>query len=1054
MLLQVAYAQKFASWALVKLITAFWNQIASQERYELRSYVLRYLGERGPRLDRIVRIELYSLYCRLTKLGWAGSDEHRNVVDELEGFLKASEEHCIIGLQLFARVVSEMHSTTLDVRRAFAHSQARKVALSFRDLHLLKIFNIALTILERFQQPTNSRIRQYSLKLALACLSFDFVGNGLDETGEDVGTIHIPMSWNTVVTAPKTLQLFLDVYDTTAETYTDQSSSAVECLVQLASVRRTLFKTDEQRLENLRKHVSATLQILRSQRGLTDHSNYHHFCRWLSRLKINYQLDELVGLDLYQNWIDAVSQFTLKTLKSDWRWVGDSLHYVLNLWSRLVAATPYLKSGRQSYLTVFVRKIVETYVSARLMQLSQSPDSDEDEDIREHLEAIPLIFRLDYAKAANYLISIIDPLLLSYKSFAASGGIGADSVEISLLESKLAWLVRVIGAVVSGRLSASSSDAQEITDGELSSRVFQIMVFTIEADKMKRQRTGANGTSTATPTGRARNTPGARSLDNAVVSFTQAFRRSYIGEDSVANSKVYVRMAERLGMTDHMTVLDVVASKLAANLQNYGVVDGQNIIANSLSLLSDLSSGYSSSRLLCKLATIGEMIEKHDEDSFPFMKGPDSQMGRNRTTFYQTLLRILSSSGSAELDMEAQFTRFMEPLGRKLELLHSLQSKEAFLSDPSVKAASVGIMRDLRGVVNAISNRRLYSLFFDWIYPKYVKVILRVCEVYSESGMFEITTPLLKLYADIVHNKASRVIFDSSSPNGILLFRETSKILVTYGRFTLANWERIGGANAVASGTSTIDPYRTLYKGIWVCLLMFARSLSGGYVNFGVFELYGDTALNDAMSICFQMMLVVPINDVMAYPKVAKAYFQFIEILCSNHTKSIVTLEHPAFKYVVRSLQEGLQASEVWLSSQAASSINQLSGFRFKHTMKNTEHGQIMQRHCEQSPELFPQCLEIIFDMILTDDCSNQWSMSRPLLSLILTNEDAFLRLKATTIENQKLPERKAVVTEAFEKLMVNVKPNLDSKNRDRFTQNVTAFRIALRTDPDQKAMR
>ena len=35
----------------------------------------------------------------------------------------------------------------------------------------------------------------------------------------------------------------------------------------------------------------------------------------------------------------------------------------------------------------------------------------------------------------------------------------------------------------------------------------------------------------------------------------------------------------------------------------------------------------------------------------------------------------------------------------------------------------------------------------------------------------EMTTPLLKLYAELVYNKAQRLTFDSSSPNGILLFR-------------------------------------------------------------------------------------------------------------------------------------------------------------------------------------------------------------------------------------------------------------------------------------------
>lgn len=40
----------------------------------------------------------------------------------------------------------------------------------------------------------------------------------------------------------------------------------------------------------------------------------------------------------------------------------------------------------------------------------------------------------------------------------------------------------------------------------------------------------------------------------------------------------------------------------------------------------------------------------------------------------------------------------------------------------------------------------------------------------------EVTTALLKFMAEFVLNKTQRLTFDSSSPNGILLFREVSKV--------------------------------------------------------------------------------------------------------------------------------------------------------------------------------------------------------------------------------------------------------------------------------------
>lgn len=45
-------------------------------------------------------------------------------------------------------------------------------------------------------------------------------------------------------------------------------------------------------------------------------------------------------------------------------------------------------------------------------------------------------------------------------------------------------------------------------------------------------------------------------------------------------------------------------------------------------------------------------------------------------------------------------------------------------------------------------------------------------------------------------------------------------------------------------------------------------ALSGNYVNFGVFELYGDRALADVLDIALKMTLSVPLADVLAFRKV------------------------------------------------------------------------------------------------------------------------------------------------------------------------------------------
>ncbi len=72
---------------------------------------------------------------------------------------------------------------------------------------------------------------------------------------------------------------------------------------------------------------------------------------------------------------------------------------------------------------------------------------------------------------------------------------------------------------------------------------------------------------------------------------------------------------------------------------------------------------------------------------------------------------------------------------------------------------------------------------------------------------------------------------------------------------------------------------------------------------------------------------------------------------------------------------------------------------------------QAIGEHLRQRPELLPQTLSTLFEVVLFEDCTNQWSMSRPMLSLILLNEQIYNELKHRIIASQ--PVRRCSVPEA-----------------------------------------
>ncbi len=154
----------------------------------------------------------------------------------------------------------------------------------------------------------------------------------------------------------------------------------------------------------------------------------------------------------------------------------------------------------------------------------------------------------------------------------------------------------------------------------------------------------------------------------------------------------------------------------------------------------------------------------------------------------------------------------------------------------------IGLARDLRGIAFAFNTKVSYMMLFEWIYPQYTPILQRAVEIWYNDP--QVTTPVLKLFAELVQNRSQRLQFDVSSPNGILLFREASKIICTFGEFTVSvfctfnifTYVHVPG-NRILSVTVPKDQvYPLKLKGISICFSMLKAALCGSYVNFGVFR--------------------------------------------------------------------------------------------------------------------------------------------------------------------------------------------------------------------------
>ena len=144
---QSQYARLVATNSLTELITSHWNSFTIPQRIDIRNYVLTYLANNGPQLESFVVVSLIKLVCRITKLGWFDDPVHRELADDVTKFLQATVEHCILGLKILNQLVDELNVPT----SGRTLTQHRKTSVSFRDVCLLKVFQLGLTTLKQLQ---------------------------------------------------------------------------------------------------------------------------------------------------------------------------------------------------------------------------------------------------------------------------------------------------------------------------------------------------------------------------------------------------------------------------------------------------------------------------------------------------------------------------------------------------------------------------------------------------------------------------------------------------------------------------------------------------------------------------------------------------------------------------------------------------------------------------------------------------------------------------------------------------------------------------------------
>ncbi|KAF8927100.1 Exportin 7 [Dissophora ornata] len=1080
------YALMFATSRLKSLVEDHFITFTAAEQHGLRSFVLQYVY-RNPGLPPFILAAQAQLFSIITNLGWVDNQEFRPLLDHIQVFFRHGVGHRVLGVQILASVTTQMNLPGLrNVVCTTTISQRDSASCMYAQYHRTKAAQLLhrLPIYLHNIDSDSEKLKEAILLLMKACLAFDFIGTSHEEASDDVGSIQVPTSWKVVFEQPG----YLDVLWECWKTFSSPTSILVmECLSQAASIRRSVFSTNDARhayIYHIMREMTLTITTAAGQNKLQDVGNFHEFCRMLSRFKNTFQLAEVCDYQDSKRWLSAIGEFTTRGFHS-WKWSPNSVSYLLTFWSKTVSSLSSVKQDTELLIEAITVNLSRSYLKSCLDCVHAVMDGEADDPLESEetlllsLEMFASIARTKYIESGRIIVNEFQDLSIKYRelvqrasalSRTTSPPVGSTDVKESLMviEMQLTWMVYIMAACIGGRVMYQSTSEQDQMDGEFAC---EALGFIHQLQMWTAQRPLHLASADAY-----------LYIQSSIIYFYSQFRSSYIIEDSSKAVKVYTQLAARWGLNTPNQVLDVIMESSLNNLRSSGDPEWRRqedqLVIRTLKLFTDLSSGYSSVKYIRKLDTTKALLKNHNSSKFRFLdpmrKKPDTDVGRCRTIYYTMLSRILFS----EDNVDASFWRFVRPWEGTLDQIKLAFDGSGDLSEEDIRLILLGLFKDLRGFVTSISNRRQYNLFYEWFYPAYTPIVVRAIEIWPQN---DLAIAILRFWLEFATNKSSRITFDSSSPNGILLFRVTSDVLYTYGQNLLSR---------PISSEST--RWAEKYKGIMLYFNIMSVSLSGKYVNFGVFKLYGDKALDRILEIFFQLMLAIPVDDMVSFPKLALSYFSVIDVFALDHMMGLPMMPPPVLGYIFRALSDiiPLPSTNAGCTTMACSAIDKICTFVLNWLIKNkirkdenvdadtdemldttfdvddlrasatttgSHRGSVdltsSKRHLKDhqgthwlveyvltNKDVLGYLFAALFQVIAFENRSNQWSLSRPMLGLILLNRDFFTEYTTRFVQVQ-LPDRREQLQKAIDGLLEGIENNLTTANRDRFTTNATAFR-------------
>jgi len=134
------------------------------------------------------------------------------------------------------------------------------------------------------------------------------------------------------------------------------------------------------------------------------------------------------------------------------------------------------------------------------------------------------------------------------------------------------------------------------------------------------------------------------------------------------------------------------------------------------------------------------------------------------------------------------------------------------------------------------------------------------------------------------------------------------------------------------------------------------------------------------------------------HPKLKLAFYDLLSMLFRNHMSTVAAVPPAVFQPLIKLIKSGLGDLDSGASTSAAHAADALATAYVKGMHKESPETRHLNAHIKAMPQIFEYLMQHLFWIVAFSDVSNHYTLSRPLLSLMVASarvkESAFAELR------------------------------------------------------------